>query len=51
MFKSLKENLPKFFYQAFPPGEVPTKIQRYFNRCWKFIEAYSIDAYNSVARK
>jgi hypothetical protein len=52
----LKEGLPLALDRASPANQVPTRIRRYYRRCWRYIEAYSkgMDAdgaYNQVVKK
>lgn len=42
-FKSLKENINSFLDSVCPPGEPPLQIRRYFNKSFRYIEAYSSD--------
>lgn len=42
-FKSLKDNINSFLDSVCPPGESPLQIRRYFNKSFRYIEAYSHD--------
>ena len=55
-FSGLKERLPLALDNACPPDQTPTRIRRYFTRCYRYIDAYrrGIDgdsAYDEVVRK
>jgi hypothetical protein len=55
-FAGLKEHLPVALDNASPADEIPTRIRRYYKRCWKYIEAYSNGkdangAYEEVVKK
>jgi hypothetical protein len=40
-FKSLRDNLESYLDNCCPPNQTPTKIRRYFKRCYRYIDAYS----------
>ncbi|KAG2220736.1 hypothetical protein INT45_007348 [Circinella minor] len=42
-FKGLKDNLPLFLDEISPPHQEPIIIRRFYNKAWRFIEAYSQD--------
>jgi hypothetical protein len=39
-FAGLKNRLPIALDAASPDDQIPTKIRRYYHRCWRYIEAY-----------
>ncbi|KAI9273234.1 hypothetical protein EDC94DRAFT_511174, partial [Helicostylum pulchrum] len=48
-FKSLDYNIHGFLDGASPPGEAPLLIRRFFNKSFRYIEAYSQDSDASEA--
>ncbi|SAL96366.1 hypothetical protein [Absidia glauca] len=38
--KGLKVTMENAFNEASPPDQCPTKIRRYYMKCWRYIEAY-----------
>ncbi|KAG2210685.1 hypothetical protein INT45_003996 [Circinella minor] len=42
-FKGLKDNLPLFLDEISPPDQEPIIICHFYNKAWRFIEAYSQD--------
>jgi hypothetical protein len=40
-FKSLDNNINGFLDSVSPPGEIPLQVRRYFNKSFRYIEAYS----------
>ena len=42
-FKGLKDNLPLFLDEISPIDQEPIIIRRFYNKAWRFIEAYSQD--------
>ncbi|GAA5800023.1 hypothetical protein HPULCUR_005444 [Helicostylum pulchrum] len=39
-FKSLNDNINDFLDSVSPPGELPLQIRRYYNRFFRYLEAY-----------
>ena len=40
-YKALSDNLNGFLDQVSPPNSPPLEIRRYYNRCWRYINAYN----------
>ena len=40
-YKALSDNLNGFLDQVSPPNSPPLEIRHYYNRCWRYINAYN----------